>query len=69
MGCTLRLPTGSSRGGQQVALFSSQNLITLGTVRALRASGAQHRTAVVGFDDLPLAGLLDPPVTSSPRTS
>lgn len=45
------------------ALFSSQNLITLGTVRALRACGAQHRTAVVGFDDLPLADMLDPPVS------
>ena len=45
------------------AIFSSQNLITLGTVRALRALGAQHRVALVGFDDLPLADLLDPPVT------
>jgi LacI family transcriptional regulator len=45
------------------ALFSSQNLITLGTVRALRACVAQHRTALVGFDDLPLADMLDPPVT------
>jgi LacI family transcriptional regulator len=45
------------------ALFSSQNLITLGTVRALRAHRAQHRTALVGFDDVPLADLLDPPVT------
>jgi LacI family transcriptional regulator len=45
------------------ALFSSQNLITMGTVRALRSCGAQHRTALVGFDDLPLADLLDPPVT------
>jgi LacI family transcriptional regulator len=45
------------------ALFSSQNLVTLGAVRALRACGAQHRTAMVGFDDLLLADLLDPPVT------
>jgi LacI family transcriptional regulator len=45
------------------ALFSGQNLITLGTVRALRACGAQHRTAMVGFDDVPLADLLDPAVT------
>lgn len=45
------------------ALFSAQNLITLGTVRALRAARAQHTTALVGFDDLPLADLLDPPVT------
>jgi LacI family transcriptional regulator len=45
------------------ALFSAQNLITLGTVKALRARGAQHRTAMVGFDDVPLADMLDPPVT------
>jgi LacI family transcriptional regulator len=45
------------------ALFSGQNLITLGTVRALRACGAQRRTAMVGFDDVPLADLLDPAVT------
>jgi LacI family transcriptional regulator len=45
------------------ALFSAQNLITLGTVRALRASGVQHRMAMVGFDDVPLADMLDPPVT------
>ena len=35
----------------------------MGTVRALRACGAQHRTALVGFDDVPLADMLDPPVT------
>ena len=45
------------------ALFSAQNLITLGTVRALRAGGVQHRMAMVGFDDVPLADMLDPPVT------
>jgi LacI family transcriptional regulator len=45
------------------ALFASQNLVTLGTVRALRAHGTHHRTAMVGFDDVPLADLLDPPVT------
>jgi LacI family transcriptional regulator len=45
------------------AVFSAQNLITLGTVRALRACGTQRRTAMVGFDDVPLADLLDPAVT------
>jgi len=45
------------------ALFSEQNLVTIGTVRALRAAGAQHRTALVGFDDFPMADLLDPGVT------
>ena len=52
-----------NRPGPPSALFSSQNLITLGTVRALRACGAQNRIAMVGFDDLPLADMLDPPVT------
>jgi LacI family transcriptional regulator len=45
------------------ALFSAQNLVTLGTVRALRTCGAQHRTALVSFDDVPLADLLEPAVT------
>jgi len=45
------------------ALFASQNIITLGAIRALRAYGAQHRVAMVGFDDVPLADLVDPPVT------
>lgn len=45
------------------ALFSEQNLVTIGTVRALRGAGLQHRTALVGFDDFPLADLLEPAVT------
>jgi LacI family transcriptional regulator len=54
------LLTGSS---PPTALFSGQNLVTIGTVRALRAVGAQHRTALVGFDDFPLADLLEPGIT------
>ena len=45
------------------ALLTGQNLITVGALRALRARGSQHRTALVGFDDVPLADLLDPGVT------
>lgn len=45
------------------AIFSGQNLITMGTVRALRALGLQHRVALVGFDDFQLADLLDPAIT------
>jgi len=45
------------------ALFTAQNLITAGAVRALRALGSQHRVALVGFDDLPLADALDPGLT------
>lgn len=45
------------------AIFSGQNLITMGTVRALREAGLQHRVALVGFDDFGLADLLDPAIT------
>jgi len=45
------------------AFFTSQNLITVGTIRALQRRGLQRRIAVVGFDDFLLADLLDPGVT------
>jgi LacI family transcriptional regulator len=45
------------------AIFASQNLITVGTIRALRARGLQHRVALVGFDEVELADLLEPGVT------
>jgi LacI family transcriptional regulator len=45
------------------ALFTAQNLVTIGAVRALRERGAQDRVALVGFDDFPLADLLQPAVT------
>ncbi|MFF4341185.1 LacI family DNA-binding transcriptional regulator [Kitasatospora sp. NPDC001540] len=54
------------------ALFTSNDLITLGVLDAMddldgperpRAAGHPLPMAVVGFDDLPLAKLLDPPLT------
>ena len=45
------------------ALFTAQNLVTLGAVRALRRLGCEYQVAMVGFDDLPLADLLRPGVT------
>ena len=45
------------------ALIASQNLLTIGTIRALRRLGQQHRVAFVGFDEIPLADALDPSVT------
>jgi LacI family transcriptional regulator len=45
------------------ALFTAQNVITIGAVRALRRLGRSSDIAVVGFDDFPLADLLDPGVT------
>jgi len=45
------------------ALFSGQNLITIGAVQQLRRLGRHRDVALVGFDDFPLADLLDPGVT------
>ena len=56
----LGLLTGTER---PTALFTSQNLITLGAIRALRTLGLEHEIALVGFDDFVLADLLDPAVT------
>ena len=45
------------------AIFASQNLITIGVLRALRARQLERQVALVGFDDVPLADLLVPGVT------
>ena len=42
------------------ALFTAQNEITVGAVRALRRLDLHRAVAVVGFDDLELADLVDP---------
>jgi LacI family transcriptional regulator len=45
------------------ALFTAQNLITIGAIHTLRACGLQDEIALVGFDDFLLADLIEPPVT------
>jgi LacI family transcriptional regulator, galactose operon repressor len=45
------------------ALFASQNLLTIGAVRALHDLGRQHAIALVGFDDVALADVVDPALT------
>jgi LacI family transcriptional regulator len=45
------------------ALFTAQNLITIGAVERLRALDRQRSVALVGFDDLPLADVVDPGLT------
>lgn len=51
------------RSDPPTALFTAQNLITIGAVRALRRLGLHHSVALVGFDDFQLADLLVPGVT------
>ena len=45
------------------ALFASQNLISIGALRAVHALGLQHEVAMVGFDDIVLADAVDPGLT------
>jgi LacI family transcriptional regulator len=45
------------------AVFASQNLVTIGAVKALRQAGLQTEIALVGFDDFVLADVLVPGIT------
>jgi LacI family transcriptional regulator len=45
------------------ALFTGQNLVTIGAFRALRRAGLHTKVALVGFDDILLADLLEPGIT------
>jgi LacI family transcriptional regulator len=45
------------------ALFTAQNLVTIGAIRALRRVGRERSVAVLGFDDFPVADLLSPGVS------
>lgn len=45
------------------AIFSAQNLCSLGVVRGLRRVGAQNQIAVVGFDDVAGSDLIKPGLT------
>ena len=52
-----------SRQRPPTALFTSQNLITIGAFRGLRKLSMHNRVALVGFDDFLLADLLEPGIT------
>src|SRR6476469_2834515 len=45
------------------ALFAARNSLAVGAVKALRAHGRTREIALVGFDDFPLADVLDPGLT------
>jgi LacI family transcriptional regulator len=45
------------------AFFTSQNLLTIGGVRALRRARREREIALIGFDDVPLADMIDPAIT------
>jgi len=45
------------------ALFTSQNFSTIGAIRALKHAGLERQVALIGFDDVTLADVLDPAVS------
>lgn len=49
-----------ARPDAPTALVSARNDISIATMRTLQRLGAQHSTALIGFDDVPLADLVDP---------
>jgi LacI family transcriptional regulator len=45
------------------AFFTGQNLLTIGGVHALRSAGRERDIALIGFDDISLADLLEPAIS------
>jgi LacI family transcriptional regulator len=45
------------------AFFTGQNLLTIGGVHALRQARRERDIALIGFDDIPLADMLDPAIS------
>lgn len=45
------------------ALFTAQNLVTIGAFRVLRRLALHKKVALIGFDDILLADLLEPGIT------
>lgn len=54
------------RGTAATAIFAANDLLALGTLQALRRSGRRvpADTSVVGYNDMPLVDLIDPPLTT-----
>jgi DNA-binding LacI/PurR family transcriptional regulator len=48
------------------ALFAYSDLVAIGAIRQLRAGGLRvpHDVSVVGYDDIPVAAFLEPPLTT-----
>jgi len=54
---------GLEPGVAPTALFTSQNLVTVGAVKALRGLARQRSVALVAFDEVLLGDLLEPGLT------
>jgi LacI family transcriptional regulator len=54
------------RGAEFTAIFAHSDLLALGAINALRAAGvaAPEEVSVVGYDDIPVARFVAPPLTT-----
>ena len=48
------------------AIFAISDMLALGAMRAIKAAGLRvpHDIALAGFNDIPMAGMVDPPLTT-----
>lgn len=55
-----------ARGNAPTAIFAANDLIAIGALAAIREAGLRvpHDISIVGFNDIPLAGLLEPALTT-----
>jgi LacI family transcriptional regulator len=49
------------------ALFTAQNFVTIGAVQALHELGLHHSIAIVGFDDVAMATVVEPGLSVMPQ--
>jgi LacI family transcriptional regulator len=67
----LRDPDGAAAAVQEMlaledpptALFTGQNLLTIGGIRALHQGRLEREIALIGFDDVSLADMVDPAIS------
>jgi LacI family transcriptional regulator len=52
--------------GKPTAVFVASDVVALGVIAGLRSAGltVPHDISIVGFDDIPVAAFVDPPITT-----
>ncbi len=57
----------ANRGAAPSAIFAAQNQAAIGALRALHELGLQHEVALVAFDSLDVADIVEPGITTVPQ--
>ena len=63
----MRILFATGEGRQPSAVFSAQNAVTIGAVQALHELGLHRTVAIVGFDDVDMATVVDPGLSVVPQ--